>query len=429
MSSSWTQRVNAPKHETTQAVYHATQRNQHVHQYNALSSIDAETVVLAAGGEGVYNDVTHVILTNPHASTGTVVDIRDSTDGTIRLTAVVAATTTVFIKLPWPFPQSVANSPWTVDTTPYITTMYVTMVSDQEYIHTNYNAFLHVQGGASLYTDTKGVTWVADGQYLTEEDTETPTSIVETIDAIDAFLDGPTVVGDLVDYTNASNDYMEWTVTRTSPQTVSFVVQYFNGSGNRDLTLTVNSVVVADPYSFPFSGGWQVQASTTPINIDLIAGDNKIRLTARASSGGNIRSMTLTTSFSDIALNYENLSINERGYAQFDTLYTALRQDSGAPDKTLTYTLPIRGNGAYRIEFLCCNLYEQSADAHVYSISLDGTTLFSAVDMFAESGYLKPYVKSANFIIDDGSTTIEVVFTATTGNYVQMSAMRVLKQQ
>jgi len=125
--------------------------------------------------------------------------------------------------------------------------------------------------------------------------------------------------------------------------------------------------------------------------------------------------------------NYENLTTLERDYALFDDLYNHFRRNSGATDKTLTYTLPIVGNGSYKIYFFCCNMYEVSAGAHVYSISLNGSPIFAAVDMFAESGLLKPYVKTAEFVVSNDASTIEVTFAVTTGTYVPMSAMQLAK--
>lgn len=55
-----------------------------------LTNTTAETTLLAAGGAGVYRDVTRIIFSNT-SSTKTRVDIRDSTAGTVRLSMSLAA--------------------------------------------------------------------------------------------------------------------------------------------------------------------------------------------------------------------------------------------------------------------------------------------------------------------------------------------------
>jgi hypothetical protein len=90
------------------------------------------------------------------------------------------------------------------------------------------------------------------------------------------------------DYQNPTGDFIEWTVNKASSGSVSLKFRYANGSTyNRPLKLEVNGVVKASSLSFPPTGSWR-NWSTVSITTNLIAGMNKIRLTAIGSSGANI---------------------------------------------------------------------------------------------------------------------------------------------
>jgi len=91
-----------------------------------------------------------------------------------------------------------------------------------------------------------------------------------------------------VDYINITGDFIEWTLNKTSPGSVSLNFRYANGSSvNRPLKLEANGVVIAANLAFPPTGGW-AKWSTTTFNASLISGANKIKLTATGSSGANI---------------------------------------------------------------------------------------------------------------------------------------------
>jgi len=81
-----------------------------------------ETTLLAAGGSGVFLDLTALACTNTSA-TLTRVDIRDATAGTVRISMALAASGGGFV-LPLqgvPWPQTTANNNWTMQLSTAVT--------------------------------------------------------------------------------------------------------------------------------------------------------------------------------------------------------------------------------------------------------------------------------------------------------------------
>lgn len=93
---------------------------------------------------------------------------------------------------------------------------------------------------------------------------------------------------------NASGNYVEWSVTVPSAQTVTLDIRYANGSSNRPCDVVVNGTTQVNDLDFNGTGAWNVWAEQT-ITVSLNNGVNTIRLVA-ASSGGaaNIDKMDVT---------------------------------------------------------------------------------------------------------------------------------------
>ena len=71
-----------------------------------------ETVIVAAGAAGVFNDLTFLSVSNT-SLLGTTIDFRDAAGGAIRLTVFVAAGTTLIYPIQIPVTQATAASAWT----------------------------------------------------------------------------------------------------------------------------------------------------------------------------------------------------------------------------------------------------------------------------------------------------------------------------
>lgn len=74
-------------------------------------STTTETTILAAGGAGVFHDVTQIVLSNTSQSSVRV-DIRDATSGTIRLSVGLAPKGGAVIPFNVPLVQASANNNW-----------------------------------------------------------------------------------------------------------------------------------------------------------------------------------------------------------------------------------------------------------------------------------------------------------------------------
>ena len=102
-------------------------------------------------------------------------------------------------------------------------------------------------------------------------------------------LNQPGFTGDgFADYINKADDFIEWTLNKPTAGFVSLNFRYANGSGvNRPLKLEVNGVVVSANLAFPPTESW-AKWSVTNYTVNLVAGPNKIKLTAIGFSGANI---------------------------------------------------------------------------------------------------------------------------------------------
>ena len=96
-----------------------------------------------------------------------------------------------------------------------------------------------------------------------------------------------------VDFTNNSNDYLQFTVDATAgAHTLTF--RYANGgTTDRPLSLSINGTVVQPKLSFGPTGSWATW-KTVSIAVNLNDGLNTVRLTAIGFSGGNVDSLTVT---------------------------------------------------------------------------------------------------------------------------------------
>lgn len=98
-----------------------------------------------------------------------------------------------------------------------------------------------------------------------------------------------------VDYVNASTDFIEWTINTTTSASYLLNFRYANGSSiNRPLQLKVNETTIAN-LAFAPTGSF-AKWSFLPTTVNLIAGANKIRLTAIGSSGPNVDNLSYSVS-------------------------------------------------------------------------------------------------------------------------------------
>ena len=70
-------------------------------------------------------------------------------------------------------------------------------------------------------------------------------------------------------------------------------LRYANGStGDRPLEMKVNGSVAQPTLAFPATGAWTTW-KTVKVTVNLVAGANKVRLTAAGASGANMDALTV----------------------------------------------------------------------------------------------------------------------------------------
>jgi hypothetical protein len=90
------------------------------------------------------------------------------------------------------------------------------------------------------------------------------------------------------DYTNASGDFVEWTVSAASAGTKTLTFRFANGStATRSLAIKVNGTTVDPALAFAPTGDW-TSWKTVSVQAALVAGSNKVRATATGTSGPNM---------------------------------------------------------------------------------------------------------------------------------------------
>lgn len=89
-----------------------------------------------------------------------------------------------------------------------------------------------------------------------------------------------------LDYQNSTGDFIEWLVDVPTAGTYDLAWRYANGSTNRPLEFSVNGAGGDDSLDFEKTGSWFDWGFVTQ-PVDLVAGENSLRLTAIGSSGAN----------------------------------------------------------------------------------------------------------------------------------------------
>lgn len=123
-----------------------------------------------------------------------------------------------------------------------------------------------------------------------------PVPVFESIthEAEEANVSGAKVVGSYVDYINASNDFVEWTVQVDAAGVYQLAFRYALSYGDRPLAIVVDGNVIDPALSFPNTGSWK-NYGQVQINASLNSGVNKIKAIATGQSGANIDALILSS--------------------------------------------------------------------------------------------------------------------------------------
>jgi hypothetical protein len=100
------------------------------------------------------------------------------------------------------------------------------------------------------------------------------------------------------DFVGATGESIEWTVGGCAAGAYMVTFDYFAGTADRPLRLSVDGHVVVDRLCFPSTAGWAVQGTTATTNVTFRpdSGTHTITLASIGYSGNNILQMNLVSS-------------------------------------------------------------------------------------------------------------------------------------
>lgn len=76
----------------------------------------------------------------------------------------------------------------------------------------------------------------------------------------------------------------------------------------------------------------------------------------------------------------------------------------------LSYEIPVTANGSYTVELHFAEIYQTSAGSRSFSVSIEGTTVISGLDLYSEVGHDVGYKETfADIPVNDRSVTIQLV--------------------
>lgn len=179
----------------------------------------------------------------------------------------------------------------------------VTITADAAPTGQIFNAWSgNVTGIAHINAASTTLTMPAGAATITATyQTIAPPPVAVVYEAEKATVVGAKIFATFVDFTNNSNDYIEWTVNAARAGDYILGFRYANSSSNRPLKLTVNGVVIAEKFAFPGTGNMSIY-DTINTTVTLRAGANKVRVTAIGSSGPNFDSLTVSPAPTGIAM-------------------------------------------------------------------------------------------------------------------------------
>jgi len=207
------------------------------------------------------------------------------------------------------------------------------------YLLTERSLFISFLIAALFFTSCKKDQLQYSKQMVQSEHSDLSTTFTQlgTLEAESAVLSGAVVrttysnyIGTgYADYIHASGDYIEWNLNATGTGTFALQFRYANGgTTNRPLKLQVNGATVNATLGFTPTGSWKAW-SLSSASVNLIAGVNKVRLTAIGSGGPNIDN-----------LKYSIGSIRHVLYMVDNGLSKLLFLNQKDPSKSWTISIP-----------------------------------------------------------------------------------------
>jgi hypothetical protein len=225
-------------------------------------------------------------------------------------------------------------------------------------------------------------------------------------------------------YVNASGDFIEWTVNLQPSETGAYVLKfrYANAGGkapaiNRPLELKVNGRKLNAALNFYPTGGWTIWTiSSTTAN--LIAGQNKVRLTTIGASGPNIDNLSIARNKG--ILEAEEATLSGAGVASNQAGFTgtgfADYANSSGDFIEWTVNLQSSNAGEYILKFRYANGGGSTpAINRPLKLTVNGTMINANLDFQPTGGWTTWSSSSATAKLIDGENKIRLTTTGAGG--------------
>ncbi|MEO6327952.1 MAG: carbohydrate-binding protein [Ginsengibacter sp.] len=244
-----------------------------------------------------------------------------------------------------------------------------------------------------------------------------------TLEAEQAVLNGAIVSSNragftgsgFADYINASGDFIEWTVNMLGAGSYSLQFRYANGGvSDRPLKLEINGVIVTASLSFSPTGGWTTW-SVSSATANLIAGNNKVKLTAIGSSGPNVDNLKVeavtcqpgTLEAEQAILNGAVVASNKAGYTG-----SGFVDYINASGDFIEWTVNAAGAGLYALQFRYSN---GGATDRPLKLEINGVVIAASLPFFPTGGWTIWSVSSASASLIAGTNKIRLTAIGSSG--------------
>ena len=253
---------------------------------------------------------------------------------------------------------------------------------------------------------------------------------------------------------------VQFSVNQATAGAATLSFRYANGSSARPLTIIVNGQTIGT-ISGANTGSWETWQNFT-LNANLIAGNNTIKAIAGAVGGGNLDSLTITSTgnggngdnggggdtnppptggssvFIDAGGPAAGNYAADNGFSGGSTYSTTATVDTSAvadpaPQSVykterfgnFTYTLSgLTAGSSYTVRLDFAELYWSAAGKRVFSVTGNGASWLNNFDIYAAAGAKNKAIARSFSAVADGNGRIAITFKSSVDN-AKISAISV----
>jgi glucose/arabinose dehydrogenase len=220
-----------------------------------------------------------------------------------------------------------------------------------------------------------------------------------------------------VNGTNVAGSYVEFTVNASAAGTATVGIRFANGTAlGRPADIAVNGTTVLPSMSFPSTGSWDTWA-TSAVNVRVVSGTNRIRLTATSANGNpNLDFVDFEVTVPTVDYQAENATVSQgvvatnhagytgTGFVDFTNVAGSYVEFAVNAPKTLTYSL----------EFRYANGSTTAGDNRAMNVSVNGTVVTSA-NFPPTGGWDTWSTVTVNATLPAGTAAVRATATTATG--------------